>query len=92
MPTYDYKCRQCNNVQEETHNITELPKISCSICGSECEKQFSLNKNFILKGGDWPSQGFRIKKQMTEKNSRMKSKMIERERSGEGVRKLSDLK
>jgi hypothetical protein len=51
-----------------------------------------MNTNFVLKGGDWPSQGFRIKDQMTKKNKHLKTKMIEREKSGEGVTKMSDIK
>jgi len=91
MPTYVYECKSCKNVQEEDHSITISPKISCILCSSECEKKFVPNGNFILKGSDWPSQSFKMKDQMSEKNAKMKTKMVERERSGEGVKKLSDL-
>ncbi len=92
MPTYDYKCVKCSNVQEEVHSITLTPDIKCSVCGEHCERVFSGNGNFILKGSDWPSQGFKLKEQMKKKNSRMKTKMIEREHSGEGVTRLADIK
>jgi len=92
MPTYEYKCKECGNVQEIMHSITATLEVSCNICKSSCQRIFSMNTNFVLKGGDWPSQGFRIKDQMTKKNKHLKTKMIEREKSGEGVTKMSDIK
>jgi len=92
MPTYEYQCKECGEVQEVMHGITATPEINCNICKGSCQKIFSLNTNFVLKGGDWPSQGFRMKEQMSKKNNRMKAKMVEREKSGEAVTKKSDLK
>ncbi len=92
MPTYEYQCKECGNVQEQMHGITATPKVTCEICSGDCERLFSLNKNFVLKGNDWPSQSFRMKDQMKKKNDKMKTKMIERERSGEGATKLADIK
>lgn len=92
MPTYEYKCGKCGNIQEEMHGITASLEIDCNICGNVCQRIFSVNTNFVLKGGDWPSQGLRIKNQMTKKNNCMKTKMIEREKSGEGASGMSDLK
>ena len=92
MPTYEYQCKKCSNVQEEIHSILTKPEIKCEICGDYCEKLFTPTTNFILKGSDWPSQGFKMKDQMTKKNERMKTKMVDRERSGEGVTKMSDIK
>jgi putative FmdB family regulatory protein len=91
MPSYDYKCIKCENVQEEFHSIVSTPSISCKVCGGPCEKIFSPNVNFVLKGCDWPSQGFRMKDQMGKKNMKMKSKMVERTNGGEGVSKMKDL-
>ncbi len=91
MPTYEYKCKVCGNIQEEIHNISELPQVKCLVCNGECEKIFATRGNFVLKGCDWPSQSARIKQQMLEKNKRMKLKMIEREKSGEGVTRVSQI-
>jgi len=68
------------------------PDIACSVCDNVCEKIFSANGNFILKGDDWPSHNFRMKGEMTKKNTDLKSKMVERERSGEGITKMADIK
>ena len=92
MPTYEYQCKSCNWIQEEMHSIKDTQKIICAKCGSLSIKKFSLNTNFILKGSDWPDKERKTKKQMTDKNKRMKSKMVEREKSGEAVKTLSDLK
>jgi len=40
MPAYNYKCDQCNNIQEEIHKMSESPPIKCVKCGNECHKTF----------------------------------------------------
>lgn len=92
MPTFDYQCGKCGNVQEEFHSISATPKISCSECGSGCDKIFTPSGNFVLKGNNWPSKDARLKKDMTRKNSKMKRIMSDRENSGEAVRSVEDLK
>jgi predicted nucleic acid-binding Zn ribbon protein len=71
--------------------MSAKPEVKCEECGSICEKQFVANCNFILKGSGWPSQDARIKKSMLAKNAKMTGKMSEREISGQGVKKLSDV-
>ena len=34
MPTYNYICEKCENIQEEYHMMSEDPKIKCNKCGS----------------------------------------------------------
>lgn len=92
MPTYEYECTVCNNIQDKFHGMNEKIEIVCDSCGSICKKNFSTNGNFILKGADWPSQSFKLKDEMTKKNIKMKLKMVERESSGEGVTSLSNIK
>ena len=92
MPTYDYKCSSCENVQEEFHPCQATPEVKCNICGAPCEKIFSSSGSFILKGGGWPSTDSKFKQQMLQKNSKMKTKMFDRTTAGESVSKISDLK
>jgi len=92
MPFYDYKCKKCGNVQEELHSITKDPEIKCKKCNSPCKRMMPSEVNYILKGSGWASKEIKLKKDMTKKNSRMKGKMKERERSGEGVNNIEDLK
>jgi len=84
MPTYDYKCKSCENVQEEIHSLKDSPEIKCNKCGSVCEKTFSPSGNFVLKGSDFPSYNARMKQEMTAKNAKMKVRTDERLRAGEG--------
>ena len=92
MPNYEYLCAKCSNVQEENHSILVKPKIICKNCDNICEKQFSPTTNFILKGDGWPSHNARQKKEMLEKNNKMKKKMEERTKCGESVTTLGQLK
>jgi putative FmdB family regulatory protein len=92
MPTYDYQCKKCGNIQEEFHSINDKPSILCKVCNSECEKIFSTGGTFLLQGNDWPSTNARLKQSMLAKNSRMNSKMIEKHHAGESVNSISDLK
>lgn len=92
MPTYDYKCSECENIQEEFHGISQEPEIICEKCGSRCKMKFVGNTNFILKGDGWPSQESRIKQDLTNKNKKASVKTKEKEKAGEAVKNLGDLK
>lgn len=92
MPTYEYKCTKCGNVQENFHSMNSSEQIKCEKCNSKCEKQFSANTNIIFKGNGWPDKERRMKSQMLNKNSKMKSKMNDREKAGEAVTSIADLK
>jgi putative FmdB family regulatory protein len=91
MPTYDYQCQKCQNIQEVFHPISENPRVACVKCQSKC-KRIVTQVNFILKGGGWPSQDIKSKSEMLKKNSRMKTKMNDQEQSGEAVRNLGELR
>lgn len=92
MTTYDYKCTNCDNIQEEIHSITLDPEIKCNECKSLCKKMMPNDVQFILKGSGWSSKEMRLKKDMTKKNTRMKGVMKDRKTSGEGVSSVEDLK
>lgn len=89
MPTYDYQCSACGNIQEEFHSMNKKQKIKCNKCNSNCHRIFS-GGSFILKGDGFESYNSRIKKSMLEKNKKMKNKM--RERSSEAIKNIGDLK
>jgi len=50
MPTYDYKCNNCQKVFEMFHRINENPQIHCPSCGSIARKMLSLHSGLIFKG------------------------------------------
>jgi putative FmdB family regulatory protein len=90
MPTYDYKCSSCQNIQENFHSISSNPIIKCEKCNSTCERMMSSSSNFILKGNNWPSKDMKMKKDMTAKNKKAGEKS--KDSYGDGVKKLSDIK
>jgi len=58
MPTYEYKCKKCDESHEQVHGMTAKPG-KCPHCGStRLEKQLFPGQ-FALKGGGWESDGYR---------------------------------
>ena len=56
MPTYAFKCSQCNKVVLKQMTIPEYrqTKIKCE-CGEEMKRTYQ-NADFILKGNDYYSK------------------------------------
>ena len=53
MPSYDYRCADCDHVFEEFQRITAEPGAKCPGCGSiECTRLIS-GGTFHLKGSGW---------------------------------------
>lgn len=50
MPLYDYKCPECDQVEEIQHSIHKDPKFKCSNCKSHMDRQISLG-SYLITGG-----------------------------------------
>ena len=50
MPTYDYKCNDCEHIFEEFHKITEDPEIFCPKCGAKSRRLISGGAGIVFKG------------------------------------------
>lgn len=50
MPLFDYKCEQCNRLEEDVLNAPK--EYRCSECGGFMIQQFP-HSNFYLKGEGW---------------------------------------
>jgi len=88
--TYDYKCIDCNNVQEEMHGMNDSPTIKCKKCSSENTKKLVTGgTGVIFKGGGWTTSDQRFKEDMTRKNKEAGEKS---DRHNQPVKKLDDLK
>lgn len=87
MPIYDYRCKKCNNIQEELRAFSNNSKVKCSKCSSVCERIISAS-NFVCDG--CTTYNDKIKKSMLAKNKKMDKKM--KEKSSESVKNLGDLK
>jgi putative FmdB family regulatory protein len=72
VPTYDYRCDQCDRTFEVRQRISEAPLTTCERCGGPIRRLLAAAP-FILKGGGWyvtdyPSEG-RKKGMEAEKKS-----------------------
>lgn len=53
MAKYDYRCAECENIQEEEHGMNEKPEVKCEKCGGECSKTFLASTPVHYKGPGW---------------------------------------
>lgn len=64
MPTYDYRCDNCELVAEATHNLDYTDGYKCTACQSPMRKLFSAPA-LKFKGGGWggnhPGRSFRTR-------------------------------
>lgn len=59
MPTYDYKCSDCENIQEEIHPMSGPDKtIVCSLCGKH-NMQKMVAAPYTKFIGDWQTNEVR---------------------------------
>lgn len=95
MPTYDYKCPQCNVVYEIVHSIKENPDLYCPnedcIASGEdikLQRMISLNRNgsgFIIKG--WTeSQHYKFKREKIKENAKLEMKQIDKFGTGPSLK------
>ena len=50
MPTYEYKCQECEQIEEIRHSIHKNPRYKCSNCGAKMERQIVLGSYVITQG------------------------------------------
>ena len=84
MPTYDYKCLECDVQFEKFQGITEQPLKDCSECGGKVKRLIGAGAGLIFKGSgfyitDYRSEGYKEsakkeKKKSSEKNNKKEQK------------------
>ena len=52
MPTYEFKCPECGEIEELITSVYSNHSVWCVDCGVDMEKQFS-NVGVIFKGDGW---------------------------------------
>ena len=59
MPTYEFKCRECDSLASLTRKMDErnLPA-ECPSCGSEMSRTFST-AGHVLRGDGWARDGYK---------------------------------
>jgi putative FmdB family regulatory protein len=50
MPTYEYKCLECDKVFEEFQKMTDPLITSCKFCGGEVKRLISGGSGLLFKG------------------------------------------
>lgn len=66
MPTYDFKCKECNLVKEETMSFEESEKgITCE-CGGLMERQFTPTTHLTVKWNTPYKKGLDAKRDRLE--------------------------
>jgi putative FmdB family regulatory protein len=61
MPTYDYKCKQCEHQFENFQSITSDPLSECPECGGEVKRLIGPGAGFIFKGSGFYITDYRSK-------------------------------
>jgi putative FmdB family regulatory protein len=54
MPLYEYRCQECDHLEEVLQKVSDPAPATCNACGREhtMQKEVSLT-SFQLKGGGW---------------------------------------
>jgi putative FmdB family regulatory protein len=59
MPTYQYKCADCEYEFEEFQRISDEPLKTCPNCGGKPERVVTGGIGFVLKGSGFYSTDYR---------------------------------
>lgn len=59
MPTYVYKCDECDIEFDVVHSINDEPRAECPRCSKETRHRLIAGgTQFVLVGGGWASDGY----------------------------------
>ena len=67
MPTYEYRCVNCNYQFEKRQKINEKPIEYCPQCHGRVKKIITDNVNFILKGTGFYKNDYSSSRNKNEK-------------------------
>ncbi len=57
MPTYDYECRDCNNVHLDVFHKLDDPGPVCDLCSEAMRRRLGTPAS-LLRGGGWAADGY----------------------------------
>lgn len=96
MAIYVFCCQECGNEHDVSMPMSEFRRkieLTCDDCADTTTHQHVPRGGmFACKGSGFPSYNQRLKDSRKKKSSNRKQVVVERERAGEGVSKISDLK
>ena len=97
MPTYDYKCLECNVQFEKFQGINTPPLEECPKCSGKVKRLIGAGAGLIFKGSgfyitDYRSDGYKESEKKDKNTSSEKSDKKEKktETSSETKKKSSD--
>lgn len=85
MPTYDYKCLECEVKFEKFQGITAPPLEECPDCGGKVKRLIGAGGGLIFKGSgfystDYRSEGYKESAKKDKKDSSEKSDKNKKEK------------
>ena len=100
MPTYDYKCLECDIQFEKFQGITAPPLEECPECNGKVKRLIGAGAGLIFKGSgfyitDYRSEGYKEsakkdKNASSDKSEKSKKKEKKTDTSNESKTKSSD--
>ena len=86
MPTYTYRCTECESEFDRVLPLSEYDHPQTCSCGCEDTKRVISPVGFVLRGDGWGGKNLRIKNQMLARRKNLAGKELERKMDGPGVR------
>jgi len=77
MPTYDYECNECKNVQEEFHAMTQTPKFACKKCGGKTTKIISEGAGIAFHGTGFYTTDYKYPAEGNQEVNSIKRKLAQ---------------
>jgi len=69
MPTYDYKCKKCNNLFEVFQSMSSEPVKTCPKCGGEVKRLIGAGSTPIFKGTGFYQTDYKNKSSEQKKSN-----------------------
>lgn len=73
MPTYEYKCNECEEIFEVFQKITDVPLKRCRVCGGTLIRLISGGVGIIFKGSGFYSTDYKRTPHKTESQKKSES-------------------
>jgi putative FmdB family regulatory protein len=80
MPTYDYKCSNCNHTFEYFQPMSAAPLTECPECKGNLKRIIGTGSGPIFKGSGFYQTDYKGKSENSKKSSESESKPISSEK------------
>jgi len=80
MPTYDYKCSNCNHTFEYFQPMSAAPLTECPECKGNLKRIIGTGSGPIFKGSGFYQTDYKGKSENSKKSSESESKPISTEK------------